>query len=885
MQNSTASTGPTLTYLKDYRPPSFLISTVDLEFDLQAEHTLVHARLELTRNPLANDPRASLELDGEALELLALTLNGQALLPTQYQLAANSLVVPQVPDQFSLATTVRITPDKNTQLMGLFASQNGFFTQCEAEGFRRITYYLDRPDVMACFTTTIRADKARFPVLLSNGNRVAAGAENDARHWARWEDPFPKPAYLFAMVAAKLDLLEDRIKTCSGREVSLAVYVEPGRLDQCGFAMEALKSAMRWDEETFGLELDLDQYMIVAVSDFNMGAMENKGLNIFNTKYVLARADLATDYDFMMLDRVIAHEYFHNWTGNRVTCRDWFQLSLKEGLTVFRDQQYGGDRYSHAVQRIQEVRNLRNGQFPEDAGPMAHAVRPSAYMEISNFYTATIYNKGAEVVRMIHTLLGVRRFRQGMDLYFARHDGQAVRTEEFVAAMQDASSIDLALLQRWYDQAGTPRVKVTAHYDLAAQEYALTFAQSCALSPGETSKAPFPIPIALGLLDSAGRAMPLMVSGPTQLAADGSVFLLTEATQTLTLKQVSAAPVPSLLRGFSAPITLEFDYTEAELALLMAHDSDPFNRWEAGQRLAMQVLLNGIAAVRAGHPLAFSPAFAVACARMLADAAQDPAFAAEALSLPSAGFIAEQMDEVDPEAILQVRTALRRALAQHLHADFLRAYREFTVPGPYVASAAAAGRRALRNVCLGYLMELETPEVLSLCDTQFQTADNMTDASAALSALANCNCGQRRAALDAFYARWVHEPLVIDKWFTVQATSRLPHTLDAVETLLGHADFDYTNPNRVRALIGAFCQANHAGFHAADGRGYQFAATQIIALDPLNPQIAARLARAFDRWRKFDRGRQAHAQQALQRVRDTPGLSKDTTEVVSRALA
>ncbi len=884
MQNSTSNPHPTTTYLKDYRPPSFVISTVDLEFDLHAAHTLVHARLKLTRNPRASDPLAPLELHGEALELLALTLNAQTLAPAQYQLTANSLVIAQVPDDFTLATTVRIYPQKNTQLMGLFASQNGLFTQCEAEGFRRITYYLDRPDVMARFTTTIRADSMRYPVLLSNGNLVASGAEAATRHWARWEDPFPKPAYLFALVAAKLDLLEDRFVTRSGREVSLAVYVEPGRLDQCGFAMQSLKSSMRWDEETFGLELDLDQYMIVAVSDFNMGAMENKGLNIFNTKYVLARADLATDFDFMMLDRVIAHEYFHNWTGNRVTCRDWFQLSLKEGLTVFRDQQYGGDRYSHAVQRIQEVRNLRNGQFPEDAGPMAHPVRPSAYMEISNFYTATIYNKGAEVVRMIHTLLGAHKFRQGMDLYFARHDGQAVRTEEFVAAMQDASAINLALMQRWYDQAGTPRVKVSARYDLAAQTYALTFVQSCALAPGETSKLPFPIPIALGLLDSAGRALPLLAEDPTQLAADGKVFLLTAAMQTLTLSKITSAPVPSLLRGFSAPITLEFDYTEAELALLMAHDSDPFNRWEAGQRLAMQVLLRGIAAVRGGRPLEFSPAFTVACARILADAAQDPAFAAEALSLPAAGFIAEQMDEVDPDAILQVRTALRRALAQQLQADFLHAYREFTVPGPYLPSPEAAGRRALRNVCLGYLMELETPEILSLCHGQFHSADNMTDASAALSALANCACAQRRAALDEFYARWAHEPLVIDKWFSVQATSRLPHTLAAVEALLAHADFDYTNPNRVRALVGAFCQANHAGFHAADGRGYHFAATQIIALDPINPQIAARLARAFDRWRKFDHVHQTHAQQALCRVRDTPDLSKDTTEVVSRAL-
>ena len=876
---------PTTTYLRDYRPPSFLISAVDLAFDLRADYTEVTSRLEIARNPLAATPGAPLELDGEALELIALALDGQPISPAHYRLEPERLLIAQVPDQFTLSITVRIYPEKNTQLMGLFASQDGYFTQCEAEGFRRITYYLDRPDVMARFTTTIRAERSRFPRLLSNGNQIAVGEDGADRHWAKWRDPFPKPAYLFAMVAAKLDLLEDRFVTCSGREVTLGVYVEPGRLDQCGFAMEALKSAMRWDEQVFGLELDLDQYMIVAVSDFNMGAMENKGLNIFNTKYVLARADLATDDDFMMLDRVIAHEYFHNWTGNRVTCRDWFQLSLKEGLTVFRDQQYGGDRYSQAVQRIQEVRNLRNGQFPEDAGPMAHPVRPSAYMEISNFYTATIYNKGAEVVRMIHTLLGAAKFRQGMDLYFARHDGHAVRTEDFVAAMHDASGIDLSLLQRWYDQAGTPRVQVTAHYDAGAQEYALTFVQTCALTPGETDKQPFPIPIAIGMLDAEGRAMPLVASDTTPLAADGTVYLLTASTQTLILQQVKSAPVPSLLRGFSAPVNLEFDYADAELALLMAHDSDPFNRWEAGQRLGMRVLLNGIAAVRGGRMPEFAPAFTDACARILADAARDPAFAGEALNLPAAGFIAEQMDEIDPDAILQVRTALRRDLARYLREDFMRTYETGAVSGPYAGTPEAAGWRALRNVCLGYLMELEAPEIQARCYIQCHTADNMTDAIAALGALANSNCPQRRVALDEFYARWQHEPLVLDKWFAVQATSRRPGTLEEVEALLGHPAFELTNPNRVRALIGAFCQANHAGFHAADGRGYRFAAAQIIALDPINSQIAARLARAFDRWRKFDPGRQAHARQALSMVRENSGLSKDTTEVVTRALA
>ncbi|MGD9601415.1 MAG: aminopeptidase N [Gammaproteobacteria bacterium] len=875
---------PTLVRLEDYRPPAFTITTVDLDVDIQAESTVVTARLALVRNPAAADPEAPLDLDGEALTLLEIALDGRVLSPGEFAYEGGRLVLPQVPDRFTLMTRVRIHPERNTQLMGLYASRNGYFTQCEAEGFRRITFYLDRPDVMARFTTTLHADHARFPVLLSNGNLVAAGDEADGRHWARWEDPFPKPAYLFALVAARLDLLADQYRTRSGRDVRLCVYVEPGRLDQCTFAVAALKAAMRWDEDVFGLEVDLDQYMIVAVSDFNMGAMENKGLNIFNTKYVLARPDLATDYDFMMLDRVVAHEYFHNWTGNRVTCRDWFQLSLKEGLTVFRDQQYGGDRYSHAVQRIQEVRNLRNAQFPEDAGPMAHPVRPRAYMEISNFYTATVYNKGAEVVRIMHTWLGAAGFRRGMDLYFARHDGQAVCTEDFVRAMQEANGVDLAAMQRWYDQAGTPRVTVTARHDPHTREYHLTFTQQLTPVGGQTCIEPFPIPIRLGLLDRAGHELPLVSDDPAMLAADGAVYLLAEATRTLVLKDLPTAPIPSLLRGFSAPVILQFAYSEDDLALLMAHDTDPFNRWEAGQRLALASLLRGIEAIMRDNTPPVADAFIAACRRVLADADRDPAFAAEALALPAATFIAEQMDVVDPDAILAARNALRRDLATRLRPELHAAYDAFRVAGPFAPSPEAAGRRALRNVCLGYLMELGDPALEALCFRQFETADNMTDTLAALTALVNTDCAQRQPALAAFHARWCDEPLVLDKWFTVQATSRLPGTLKEVEALLVHPSFELSNPNKVRALIGAFCQGNHAAFHAADGGGYRFAATQVIALDPLNPQVAARLARAFDRWRKFDAGRQAHARAALESIRATPGLSKDTTEVVTRAL-
>ena len=875
---------PQTIHLRDYTPPPFLIEQVDLDVDLRDDHAQVRAILELARNPEAADASAPLELDGDELELVSIALDGRPLEAAAYTLDAEHLTVPGVPDRFRLETVVRVEPDRNTQLMGLYRSKDGYFTQCEAEGFRRITFFLDRPDVMSRYTTTIHADREHLPLLLSNGNLVDSGEEAGGRHYARWEDPFLKPSYLFAMVAAKLDKLEREFVTASGRTVKLMVFVEPGKLDQSEFALESLEHAMRWDEQTFGLELDLDQYMIVAVGDFNMGAMENKGLNIFNTRYVLARPDTATDNDYMMLDRVVAHEYFHNWTGNRVTCRDWFQLSLKEGLTVFRDQQYGGDRYSHAVQRIQEVRLLRAAQFPEDAGPMAHPVRPDSYIEISNFYTATVYNKGAEVVRMIHTLLGPERFRLGMDLYFERHDGQAVCTEDFVAAMADASGVDLAQFRRWYEQAGTPVVEAHGHYDEKARTYTLTLSQHCPPTPGQADKQPFHIPVALGLVGPDGHDLPLRLDHEGTGGESTRVLSLVDAEQRFVFADVDTRPVPSLLRGFSAPVNLRFDYDETELAHLAAHDNDPFNRWEAGQRLALRVLLGAIEDVRAGREPGYSAAYVEACRRVLADADADPAFAAEALSLPGAGYIAEQMDEVDPEAILGARTGLRRHLAQRLERDFAAAYLAHVVEGPYSPDPDSAGHRALRNMALGYLMELETPEIRARCLDQLRTADNMTDAMAALAALANCDCPEREEALDWFYARWRDEPLVVDKWFAVQASSRLPGALDEVRQLLEHPAFDLRNPNKVRAVIGAFCQGNHARFHAADGSGYAFAADHVIELDTINAQIAARLARAFDRWKKFDAERQQHARQALQRIKDTPGLSKDTYEVVSRAL-
>ncbi len=882
--DNTSSTPPVIR-LSDYTPPAFLIPAVDLSFDIRDEATTVTARLTMKRNAAAATPDAPLILDGDELALESVRLDGQLLDDTQFSADASRLLIPQVPDSFILETICTLDPARNTKLMGLYASSNGCFTQCEAEGFRRITYFIDRPDVMARFTTTIRAQKNRYPVLLSNGNPVAQGGAKGGRHWVKWVDPFPKPSYLFAMVAAKLDLLEDTFKTASGRSVKLQIYVEPGKLDQAGFAMQSLKKSMRWDEEVFGLEVDLDQYMIVAVGDFNMGAMENKGLNIFNTKYVLARPETATDVDYQNIDRVVAHEYFHNWTGNRVTCRDWFQLSLKEGLTVFRDQEFGADMYSRAVQRIQEVRTLRAAQFPEDAGPMAHPVRPQSYIEISNFYTPTVYEKGAEVVRMIHTLIGAQAFRKGMDLYFQRHDGQAVTCDEFAQAMQDASGVDLTRFRRWYDQAGTPELTIDADYDAASARYSLTVEQSCAPTPGQSEKLSLHIPIALGLVGPDGKDLPLRLEGEAHAGETTRVLSVTEARTTFTFVDVPARPVPSIARGFSAPVKIRFPYSADDLAHLIAYDSDSFNRWEAGQRLATDLMLHNVGEVQAGRDPRVPESFVAAFGRVLADAPQDPAFAAEALALPSEGFLGEQMSIVDPDAIHRVRVDLRRQLASALRSELRAAYDAHAAKGPYSPDAASAGGRALRNTCLAYLTELDDAEARTLAMQQFEQADNMTDAIAALMALAQLDCPERKLALAHFYERWKNEALVMDKWLSVQATARLPGTLNEVRALLKHPAFDLRNPNKVRSLISSFCHGNQVRFHAADGTGYAFCAEQVIALDALNPQVAARLARAFDRWKKFDAGRQTHAREALERIRATAHLSKDTLEVVSRALA
>jgi aminopeptidase N len=845
-------------HLRDYRPPEYLVDAIELDVDLRADHAIVRSRLQIRRNPAATGGVGALELNGDELDLIAISVDGRRLGVGEYEVGAERLSIAQVAERFSLETVSRIVPQRNTKLEGLYAAKSGFVTQCEAEGFRRITWFLDRPDVMARYTTTIHADASQYPVLLANGNRVADGRDDDGRHWVRYVDPFPKPSYLFAMVAARLDSLADTVVTRSGRAVRLYVYVEPGYREQAHWAMDCLKRAIRWDENRFGLELDLDQYVIVAVGDFNSGAMENKGLNIFNAKYILAHPDTATDQDYLNIDRVVAHEYFHNWTGNRVTCRDWFQLSLKEGLTVFRDQEYGADTYSRAVTRIQEVRGLRAHQFAEDAGPMRHPVRPQSYQEIRNFYTLTVYEKGAEVVRMQHTLLGEQRFQAGMRLYFQRHDGQAVTCDDFVAAMADASGADLTQFKRWYDVAGTPVIECRGDYDSGARRYTLTASQSC--------DPPMHVPLAVGLLGPGGEDL---------LPERTRIVSLRAREERIAFENVATAPVPSLLRGFSAPVYLEYPYTEAELLHLLAHDSDAFNRWEAGQRLATTIILE-----RGGTP---SAAYLEAYGRALGAGRDDPAFAAQVLALPAESFLAERMERVDPDALHGARAALRSALARTHRAAFLEVYAALQSSDPYSPDAVSAGRREFKNLALAYLAELGDPQVRALASAQFQRAHNMTDVLAALAVLVNNAMPGYLDALSAFYDRWQAEPLVMDKWLAVQAASPQPDTLARVRALATHPVFDRKVPNKVYALIRSFT-LNHVRFHAADGGGYAFLADQVIALDGLNPQVAARIARGYDRWKRFDPARQGHARAALERIRDTPGLSRDVTEIVGKAL-
>ena len=870
--------------LQDYRPPDWLIETVDLDVSLHPTATTVRAKLKIKPNSVGTP--APLVLNGEELQLRSLALDGKPLAAENFVATPDRLTIAQVPNRpFELAIETVVDPTGNTQLMGLYRAGATYCTQCEAEGFRRITYFLDRPDVMAVYTTRIEADKSETPVLLSNGNLVDHGeVPGTPRHFAVWHDPFPKPSYLFALVGGNLACVEDSFTTMSGRKVKLAVYVGPGKEDRCPYAMDSLKRAMRWDETAFGREYDLDVFMIVAVSAFNMGAMENKGLNVFNDKYVLASPASATDSDYASIEAVIAHEYFHNWTGDRITCRDWFQLCLKEGLTVFRDQEFTADQRSRAVERISDVRSLRSHQFVEDAGPLAHPVRPEVYREINNFYTSTVYEKGAEVVRMIKTLLGPALFRKGMDLYFTRHDGQAATVEQFVQCFADVSQRDFfPQFMRWYSQAGTPDIKVAPHYDARAKTYRLDITQTIPPTPGQPDKRPMVVPLALGLVGKNGDDLPLVLDGRP---LESGVIELTRPSQSFVFTGLDERPVPSLNRGFSAPVKLALPIEPDDLRFLAAHDADPFNRWQAVQNLAMTLLKINVAAMRRGGPVHEDDGLMAALGTVLDDAKLEPAFIALALSPPSEADIAREIgSDVDPDAVFAARRKLRAAIGARHGAALADTYRRMMTPGLYRPDAQSTGRRVLKNVCLDLLTMTEADEAIGRAAAQYRDADNMTDRMAALETLALHNRPQRAAALDDFYKRYADDPLIIDKWLALQAAIPEPATLDRVRALTRHPAFSVANPNRIRALIGSFAQANHTQFNRSDGKGYDFVADFVLALDPKNPQVAARLMGAFRSWRALEVTRQTHAQATLRRVAAAPALSRDLHDIVARTLA
>jgi aminopeptidase N len=868
--------------LKDYRPPDWLVETVSLDFSLHPTATRVRATLVLKPSPKATS--APLILEGDGLSLVSLKLNGTELPPESYVVTTDRLTVPQPPNTtFALEIETVIDPTANTQLSGLYRSNSSYCTQCEAEGFRRITYFPDRPDVMAVYTTRIEADKREAPVLLSNGNLEQRGELPNGRHYVVWHDPHPKPSYLFALVGGDLACVEDQFTTMSGRNVVLQIFVEHGKQGLTAYAMDSLKRAMRWDEQAFGREYDLDIFMIVAVSDFNMGAMENKGLNIFNDKYVLASSDTATDADFAHIEAVIAHEYFHNWTGNRITCRDWFQLCLKEGLTVFRDQEFSSDMRSRPVKRIADVRGLRATQFVEDAGPLAHSVRPDMYKEINNFYTTTIYEKGAELVRMVQTLIGRENFRAGMDLYFKRHDGEAATVEQFIKCFADASRRDLTQFMRWYSQAGTPEVTTRGHYDATRRTYTLSCTQTVPPTPGQPIKQPMVVPLSLGLVGKDGRDLPL------KLSADGAisdtVVVLADAAATFEFVDVDERPVLSINRGFSAPIKLVNGLSADDLAFLAAHDSDPFNRWQAVQAISMRLLVDNVSALGAGRTMRTDDQLIGALASIISDAVLEPAFIALALIPPGEGDVAREIGrDIDPDLIFQARSAFRSAIGERLRAPLTTVYDQMHVPGGYSPDATSAGRRALRNVAADLLAATGQPADIARASRQYETADNMTDRMAALGTLCLHDTPKRLQALDNFYARYASDALVVDKWFSLQATIPRPETLEKVRCLTTHSAFSFANPNRIRALIGAFAQGNATQFNRADGAGYNFIADTVLALDPKNPQVSARLATAFRTWRTLEPGRRAKAEAALARVKSNPGISRDLADIVERAL-
>ncbi|ANY77550.1 aminopeptidase N [Microvirga ossetica] len=870
-----------LVRLEDYRPSDFLIDRVELDVKLHPTGTRVTATLFMRPNPEGRSD-APLVLDGDELNLKSVALNEIPLAPEEFEATPQSLTIPQAPRQpFSLTIETEINPTANTKLMGLYRSSGNYCTQCEAEGFRRITYFLDRPDVLSVYTTRIEADRNEVPVLLGNGNLVESGAiQGSDRHYAVWHDPHPKPSYLFALVGGRLGRVAKTFTTASGRQVDLAIYVEPGKEDRADYALDALERSMRWDEEVFGCEYDLDVFNIVAVSDFNMGAMENKGLNIFNDKYVLASPETATDMDYAHIEAIIAHEYFHNWSGNRVTCRDWFQLCLKEGLTVFRDQEFSSDERSRPVHRIAEVKTLRARQFLEDASPLSHPVRPTQYREINNFYTATVYEKGAEIVRMLKTIIGDEDFRRGMDLYFERCDGTAATVEDFLGAFAEVTGRDLSHFTRWYEQSGTPRVKVKGHYDPDAQTYRLDFAQSTPPTPGQAKKEPMAIPVLLALVSRDGSP----VAAACDRVDPRGVFLFDTAADSITFTGVTSLPVPSLFRGFSAPVKVSLDLPSEELLVLLRHDTDAFNRWQAAQTVAMRLL----AAHSTGKPVVDSEVAAFSSALrsfMDRDALDDPAFAALAVTLPSEADIAQEIgQDVDPDSIHRARTEMRRrigsACIEHLH----RFYESLTASGGYSPDATSAGRRAQRNACLDLLAAADPGTGEALAMAQLDSASNMTDRLASLSVLTTLPGASREAAIAAFGDRYRNEPLVLDKWFTLQAAIPEDGTLERVKALMEHPAFSIANPNRVRALIGSFAMLNQVQFNRADGAGYRLLASIVLRADELNPQLAARLLTAFSTWRMMDSTRREHAEQALQSIAQKPNLSRDVGDIVSRSL-
>ncbi len=876
--------------LSDYRPADYLIDTVTLDFKLHDTATRVLARLVMRPNP-AGRPGAPLVLDGDGLSPKAILLDGKEVLPEASFVTPDQLTLASPPQQpFLLEIETEINPSANTRLMGLYRSGSAYCTQCEAEGFRRITYFLDRPDVLSVYTVRMEAELSEAPILLSNGNKIEAGlVEGTSRHFAVWHDPFPKPSYLFALVGGDLGSIHDEFTTMSGRKVALGIYIEHSKENSATYAMDALKRSMAWDETAFGREYDLDVFNIVAVSDFNMGAMENKGLNVFNDKYVLALPETATDTDYAQIEAVIAHEYFHNWTGNRITCRDWFQLCLKEGLTVFRDHEFSADQRSRAVRRIADVRTLRAAQFPEDAGPLAHNVRPDTYLEINNFYTATIYEKGSEIIRMLKVLIGDTAFRDGMDLYFNRYDGTAATIENFISCFAEVSQRDLTQFSRWYHQAGTPVVEAKTSYDAAQQTFTLDLKQSCRSTPGQNHKEPFVIPIVLGLVGADGQAIALQTADNDAASAEElarGVIELSTTERRITFGHVPSKPVASLLRGFSAPVRLIQDISEDELIALVAHDSDSFNRWQAAQTYATRLLLRSVDLIRSGGKPSEDAAFGAALRRAIETNISDPAFAAQIISLPSEADIAREIGEnVDPDAIHVARDALRAALGRQLAPILLQTYEALAPIGPYSPDAAAAGRRSLRTAALDLYAAGSPNEGGAVAARQFETAETMTDEIAALGILTHVPGEAREQALDQFYQRHAADALVVDKWFVLQATITEDGTLARVKKLMEHPAFSLANPNRVRSLVGAFAGGNQTQFNAADGSGYHFIAEIVIGLDRTNPQVAARLLGAFKSWRMLEAKRSALAEAALRRVAQVNDLSPDVKDIAERSLA